>query len=134
MTENTVSQPMERARSVAGRAYVPYSHYRVGAVVTADDGSRFEGCNVENAAYGSTICAEANALSTAAAAGVRKITTVHVASLDADTPCYPCGNCLQLMVEFGVESVVIEDGDGGEIEYARSELLPHSFGPEDLPG
>jgi cytidine deaminase len=125
------SELHEEARSAAANAYAPYSDFRVGAVVVAADGRIFTGCNVENAAYGSAICAEANAISTAAAAGVRKIDTVIVACLDAGE-CYPCGNCRQLMREFSVETVVVQDGSGTLREHSFEEILPHSFGPDTL--
>ena len=80
----------------------------MGAVVVADDGRVFTGCNVENAAYGAAICAEGNAISSAAAAGVRKIEAVIVACLDTGE-CYPCGNCRQLMREFQVGRIVVQD-------------------------
>ncbi len=122
---------IDRARRVAERAYAPYSRFRVGAVVVTPEGATFEGVNVENAAYGATICAEANAISTAAAAGVRTLATVAVGCLDADE-CYPCGNCRQLMREFGVEHVVVQ-GTGGRVRiHPLGDLLPHSFGPESL--
>lgn len=120
-----------RAREAAEHAYAPYSGFRVGAVVVAADGSEFAGCNVENSAYGSGICAEGNAISTAAANGVRKLVTVVVACLDGGE-CYPCGNCRQLMREFGVEWVVVQDGRGGLRSHPFAELLPHSFGPDSL--
>lgn len=121
----------EKAQSAAANAYAPYSKFRVGAVVVADDGRLFSGCNVENAAYGSGICAEGNAISSAAAAGVRKIETVVVACLDAGE-CYPCGNCRQLMREFDVDTVVVQDGKGSLRVHAFEEILPHSFGPDSL--
>jgi cytidine deaminase len=121
----------EKARIAAANAYAPYSKFRVGAVVVADDGRVFAGCNVENAAYGSAICAEANAISTAAAAGIRKIETIVVACLDAGE-CYPCGNCRQLMREFSVATVVVRDGSGSLREHSFDDILPHSFGPESL--
>lgn len=121
----------EKARIAAANAYAPYSKFRVGAVVVADDGRVFAGCNVENAAYGSAICAEANAISTAAAAGIRKIETIVVACLDAGE-CYPCGNCRQLMREFSVTTVVVRDGSGSLREHSFDDILPHSFGPESL--
>ena len=125
------SELLVLADAAAERAYAPYSNYLVGAVVRARDGRVFEGVNVENAAYGATICAEANAISTAAAAGVRELHTVAVGCLDADE-CYPCGNCRQLMREFGVEHVVVQ-GTGGRVRiHPLGDLLPHSFGPESL--
>ncbi len=132
-SEREAGALLDRARRVADRAYAPYSRFRVGAVAVAPDGAAFDGVNVENAAYGSTICAEANAISTAAAAGVREIVTLAVGCLDADE-CYPCGNCRQLMREFGVRHVVVQ-GTGGRVRVVTlDELLPHSFGPESLPG
>ena len=120
-----------RARDAAANSYAPYSSFHVGAVVVADDGRVFSGCNVENAAYGSAICAEGNAISTAAAAGVRKIDTVVVACLDAGE-CYPCGNCRQLMREFAVDTVVVQDGAGALRIHGFGDILPHSFGPDSL--
>lgn len=122
---------LDQARSVAARAYAPYSRFRVGAVALAPDGAAFEGVNVENAAYGATICAEANAISSAAATGIRELSIVAVGCLDADE-CSPCGNCRQLMREFGVQHVVVQ-GEGGRTRiYTLEQLLPHSFGPEAL--
>ncbi len=122
---------VDHARRVAKHAYAPYSKFRVGAVAVTSDGRVFEGVNVENAAYGATICAEANAISTAAAAGVRDLTAIAVGCLDVDE-CYPCGNCRQLMREFGVEHVVVQ-GTGGRVRvHPLADLLPHSFGPESL--
>ena len=121
----------EKARDVASRAHAPYSGFRVGAAVVADDGRVFTGCNVENAAYGSSICAEGNAISSAAAAGVRKIDTVVIACLDGGE-CYPCGNCRQLMREFSVDTVVVQDGSGGLRTHRFEEVLPHAFGPDSL--
>ena len=130
-TPDDAGRLLDRARVVADRAYAPYSHFRVGAVAVDADGQEYEGVNVENAAYGATVCAEANAISTAAAAGVRILPTVAVGCLDTDE-CYPCGNCRQLMREFGVERVIVQ-GIGGRLRvHTLDELLPHSFGPENL--
>jgi cytidine deaminase len=114
------------ARAVAQGAYAPFSKFRVGAVIVDADGNRYTGANVENSAYGAVICAEANAISTAVAAGVRKIVTVAVSCIDADEPGYPCGNCRQLMNEFRVERVIV-DGPDGPVEHTLEELLPHGF-------
>lgn len=129
MNDNT--DLYQAAREAAANAYAPYSGFHVGAIVVADDGRVFSGCNVENAAYGSGICAEGNAISSAAAAGVRKIDSVIIACLDAGE-CYPCGNCRQLMREFSVDTVVVQDGEGSLRTHAFSEILPHSFGPDSL--
>ncbi len=122
---------LEAAAEAATTSYSPYSNFRVGAVVVASDGTHYSGTNIENAAFGASICAEANAITTAAANGVRKVDTVAVVCLDGDL-CTPCGNCRQIMREFGVERVVMRDGDGNDYEMTLDELLPRSFGPEAL--
>ena len=119
------------AATAAEQSYSPYSNYRVGAVVVASDGVEYRGCNVENAAYGASICAEANAITNAAGHGARAINTVAVTCLDGDA-CSPCGNCRQIMREFGVRRVILTDEAGNPVEYELDELLPRSFGPEDL--
>ena len=128
---NEAQRLITEARNAAETSYSPYSRFRVGAVVVAADGIEYRGCNVENAAYGASICAEANAISTAAANGVREIHTVAVTCLDSEG-CTPCGNCRQIMREFGVQRVILTNEDGTPVEYALEDLLPHSFGPEDL--
>ncbi len=118
------------AREAAELAYVPYSNFRVGSVVVADDGRVFTGANIENASYPASSCAEATAINTAAAAGVRKIETVAVACIDADDVegAYPCGRCRQIMSEFDVENVIVTAGEGSEVrEHTLDELLPHRF-------
>lgn len=122
---------LEQAERIALKAHVPYSRFRVGAVVVLPDGSTYEGCNVENAAYGSSVCAEVNAITTAVSNGASKIDVVAVVALDID-PCPPCGGCRQVMREFGVRSVVMRNDDGSATEVLLSDLLPMSFGPEDL--
>jgi cytidine deaminase len=119
------------AREAAERSYSPYSGFRVGAAAIASDGSIVTGANIENAAYGATICAEANAVTTAAAAGARKIDRVAVACLDGDL-CTPCGNCRQILREFGVSTVILEGPDGSAHPVSLDDLLPMSFGPEAL--
>ncbi len=117
---------IDRARNRAENAYAPFSKFRVGAVVVAADGTTYEGANVENSAFGSAMCAEATAIGNAVSNGIRKIDTVAVACIDADEPGYPCGNCRQLMVEFGVERILI-DGPEGVVEYNLDDLIPHGF-------
>ena len=121
------------ARRAALRSYSPYSRFRVGAVVVDSEGRRHTGANVENAAYGSSICAEATAISGAVARGVRRIEGVAVACVDADgvDNAYPCGNCRQLMNEFGVEWVVVAAGEGSEVRrHHLSDLHPYGFSLE----
>lgn len=121
-----------RAREAAERAYAPYSAFRVGAAVVTEDGTVYTGANVENAAFPATMCAEANAIGSAAADGHRKIAIVAVTSLDGDET-YPCGNCRQIMREFGVDTILVGRADGGVSTHSLGALLPHSFGPEHLP-
>jgi len=120
----------QKARKAAEGSYSPYSNFRVGAVVVADDGRVFTGANIENAAYPASSCAEATAINTAAAAGVRKIETVAVACVDAAEVdgAYPCGRCRQIMSEFDVETVLVTAGPGTEErEHTLDELLPYRF-------
>ena len=128
---STHEELLALATVAAGRSYSPYSKFRVGAAVVAGDGSIHTGANIENAAYGATICAEANAISTAAALGIRAIDTVAVVCLDGAL-CTPCGNCRQVMREFGVKVVVLQDADGSPHPVTLEDLLPMSFGPEAL--
>lgn len=123
---------METAREAATGSYSPYSDFRVGAVAVSPSGETYAAANIENAAYPAGLCAETLAVGMAAVAGERHLTTVAVACLDADEPCYPCGKCRQIMREFGVERILVQDGAGGIIEHSFDELLPHSFGPEML--
>jgi cytidine deaminase len=118
------------ARAAAEGSYSPYSGFRVGAAVLGSEGEVFTGANVENASYPSSSCAEATAINTAVAHGVRKIDTVAVACIDAGTVegAYPCGRCRQIMAEFGVERVLVTAGEGSEVrEHTLDELLPHRF-------
>ena len=118
------------ARVSALASYSPYSGFRVGAVVVGENGETFTGANVENAAYPVSSCAEATAISTAVAQGVRKIKAVAVACIDAEDVdgAYPCGRCRQIMSEFDVESVIVTGGEGSEWrEHTLDELLPHRF-------
>lgn len=117
---------LEIAQEAAGKAYAPYSAIRVGAVAVTPDGDRYTGANVENAAYPSTLCAEAVAIGSAAAAGERQIDTVAVACLDL-ADCYPCGQCRQRMAEFGVRRVVVQGPSGEAVEHGLEDLLPHGF-------
>lgn len=128
----TDAELLTRARGAADAAYAPYSEFRVGAAVLTADGEVFTGANVENAAYGSTICAEANAIGTAVSAGHTDLEALAVSCPDDDGHCYPCGNCRQLMKEFGVRRLIVTDGRGDVRVHALDEVLPHAFGPEDL--
>jgi cytidine deaminase len=123
---------MDAAREASRSAYAPYSDFRVGAAILTEGGEIHAGCNVENASYGLAICAERNAAATMAFAnpGDREIRLVAVFSPDA-APCFPCGACRQVLREFGCKEVVVEEASGLR-RYPFEEILPHSFGPEDL--
>lgn len=126
---------MQAARTAAQNAYAPYSEFRVGAAVLTESGEVVTGCNVENAAYGTTICAEANAISTAVAQGVGPLKSIAVACVDADSTedAYPCGNCRQIINEFGISIVHVGIGTGEASSHEASELLPHGFQLTDRP-
>ena len=117
------------ARRAAEAAYVPYSHFRVGAAVLAG-GAVFSGCNVENASYGLTICAERNAIFAAVAAGHRRITAIALSCVDAaaDAPpgsLMPCGACRQVMAEFGPPDLPVTIDRVGTMPLDA--LLPNAF-------
>ena len=122
---------VESARAVQQRAYAPYSRFRVGCALEADDGRVFVGCNVENASYGLTICAERAAVCAAVAAGARRLRRAVVVT-DANPPAAPCGACRQVLSEFGRDLLVEGIGPAGAVRWTMAELLPSAFGPEQL--
>lgn len=114
-------------------SYVPYSHFPVGAVLLCEDGQVFTGCNVENAAYGSTICAERTAVLKAVSEGRREGWTAIAIAGRGEDFCWPCGACRQVLYEFAPElRVLAARGDGCWQEAALADLLPHGFGPKSL--
>jgi cytidine deaminase len=120
------------AKAAAGKAYAPYSKFRVGAAVLTGGGKLFAGCNVENASYGLCNCAERTAIFSAVAAGEQKITCVVVYT-PTKTATAPCGACRQVINEFGPEARVISFCSGtDEIDVSLGALLPGAFGPADL--
>lgn len=124
---------MDAAREAARTAYAPYSNFLVGAAILTEGGAVHAGCNVENASYGLSICAERNAATSMVSADPddRRIKSVAVFSPNA-SPCFPCGACRQFLREFGCDEVVVEDASGLLRRYPFEEILPNSFGPEDL--
>ena len=122
---------VRRARTVMANAYAPYSKFHVGAAIEADDGSVHVGCNVENASYGLTICAERMAVGAAVAAGKRKLVRVAVATA-VEPPATPCGACRQLLAEFGLDLEIIAVGPTSERRWRLRELLPEAFTRESL--
>ena len=128
----THEELLARAREAAGRAYVPYSTFHVGAAILTEGGAVHAAANIENASYGLSMCAERSAVFAMANADPadRRIAVVAIASPDA-SPCWPCGACRQVLHEFGCREVVVER-DGAPVPYAFEDILPHAFGPEDL--
>lgn len=120
------------AQEAYKNAYVPYSHYPVGAATLWGSGRIVSGCNVENASYGLTICAERNAIFHAASLGERELRAVAIAVPTEDFPS-PCGACRQVLREFAQECLVIlVNGKGQTKTTSLKALLPESFGPEFL--
>ena len=121
---------LDAARAAALHAHAPYSRFRVGAAVLAHDGRVFTGCNVENASYGLTLCAERTALAAAVAAGARPIHAVAVACLDANPALgpegrSPCGACRQWLLELAPDAVI--HLEGWDRPVTARELLPWGF-------
>ena len=120
------------ARDASLRAYCPYSRFPVGAALLAQDGKIYAGCNVENASYGLTMCAERNAVFHAVASGMTSIRAM-VLFTPTDHPTTPCGACRQVLNEFGPNALVRAVCNGTEtIELTVAELLPQAFGPGNL--
>jgi len=127
-----IQQMRLAAAAVAEKAYCPYSHFPVGAAVLTESGEIFAGCNVENASYGLTICAERNAIFQAVARGASTIRAVVISTRTAD-PAPPCGACRQVINEFGPNATVFSFGLGTSAAvHSLAELLPWAFGPSNL--
>jgi len=128
----TAEELIEAARRVRQRAYVPYSHFAVGAALLGCSGKVYEGCNVENVSYGLTICAERTAVFKAVSEGEREFQALAVVT---STGGSPCGACRQVLAEFNVQMAVhVADVEGHYRTFTVAELLPEAFLPEDLPG
>lgn len=123
---------VQKALEMRNYAYAPYSHFRVGAALESVDGQVFTGCNVENAAYGSSICAERTALVKAVSEGVTRFRRIAIAG-DSEDYCWPCGACRQMLREFGTAlEVLVVNRNGAYQKLTLEGLLPHSFGPATL--
>ena len=120
------------AVTMLDRAYCPYSHFAVGAALECADGTVFTGCNIENAAFSPTICAERTAVAKAVSEGHTDFVRIVVAGR-CESFCVPCGVCRQVLREFAPDmEIICLNSKGEEQVLTRTELLPHSFGPEFL--
>lgn len=125
--DETAEKLLSAARECRERAFAPFSGFRVGAAVEADDGTIFAGCNVESASYGLTMCAERVAIFSAVAAGRKRIKRISVVA-ESDELTAPCGACRQVIWEFGGDiPVLIVNTNGESVERQMSELLPMAF-------
>jgi len=124
---------VELAKDAREKAYVPYSHFKVGACVLTEDGKAYQGCNIENASYGLTNCAERTALFSAYANGDRKLKAIAVVA-DTEGPVSPCGACRQVMMELGGEDmvVILSNMKGDYAVVTVKDLLPGAFTSKDL--
>ena len=122
------------AVAMLDRAYIPYSHFPVGAALECSDGTVFTGCNIENASFGPTICAERTAVAKAVSEGHRDFVRIVIAGRSREL-CVPCGVCRQVMREFCSPErfrVIVARSPEDYREYTLDQLLPQSFGPENL--
>jgi cytidine deaminase len=126
MVDGTERDLADAARAMLQCAYAPYSRFRVGAVLVAEGGARFLGCNVENRSLGLTLCAERVAVGAAVAADHRRFSRLVLVS-DSEVPISPCGACRQVLAEFGTELLVVSFGSrGARWEGSIAELLPRA--------
>ena len=130
---------INEAKKAREKAYVPYSNFMVGAALVTTDGKIYHGCNIENAAYSPTNCAERTAFFRAVYEGEREFSQIAVVGapkgVEADLLTAPCGVCRQVMMEFcdpETFTIIMPDGKGGIIEILLKDLLPLGFGPDNL--
>ena len=127
MTETLVAA----ARRAQQQAYAPYSRYQVGAALEAEDGQIYTGCNVENASFGLTICAERTAVAAAVTAGARRFRRIAIV-VGSEPPAAPCGACRQVLAEFGLDLAGESVGPSTRFTWTLRHLLPDAFGPGHL--
>lgn len=135
MTNEELIQEAQKART---HAYAPYSHFKVGAALLTKNGRVYLGCNIENAAYSPSNCAERTAFFKAVYEGERDFSKIAIVggaeNGDALVPCAPCGVCRQVMVEFCEPDfqIILTDGNDSYKQIELKDLIPLSFGPENL--
>ena len=131
MTIEAVPDALLKSASLAREnAYAPYSKFAVGAAVESGNGKIYSGCNVENAAYGLTNCAERTAIFNAVSCGESDLVRILVLA-DTAEPIAPCGACRQVMWEFNIQEVILCNMAGGYKVFGLNELLPYAFGSDD---
>ncbi len=133
MTELEIQKLMDCAIKARENAYSPYSYFAVGAALLCEDGTLFEGCNIENASYGLTNCAERTAIFKAVSEGYIKFKALAVVA-DTEGPCAPCGACRQVMAEFKIPLIIMGNLMGNIKIVTIEELLPFSFSECDVTG
>ena len=133
MTELETQKLMDCAIKARENAYSPYSHFSVGAALLCEDGTLYEGCNIENASYGLTNCAERTAIFKAVSEGHIKFKALAVVA-DTEGPCAPCGACRQVMAEFKIPLIIMGNLMGNIKIVTIEELLPFSFSECDVTG
>lgn len=133
MTELEIQKLMDCAIKARENAYSPYSHFAVGAALLCEDGALYEGCNIENASYGLTNCAERTAIFKAVSEGHIKFKALAVVA-DTEGPCAPCGACRQVMAEFKIPLIIMGNLMGNIKIVTIEELLPFSFSECDVTG
>ena len=133
MTELEIQKLMDCAIKARENAYSPYSHFAVGAALLCEDGTLYEGCNIENASYGLTNCAERTAIFKSVSEGHIKFKALAVVA-DTEGPCAPCGACRQVMAEFKIPLIIMGNLMGNIKIVTIEELLPFSFSECDVTG
>ena len=133
MTELEIQKLMDCAIKAREKAYSPYSHFAVGAALLCEDGTLYEGCNIENVSYGLTNCAERTAIFKAVSEGHIKFKALAVVA-DTEGPCAPCGACRQVMAEFKIPLIIMGNLMGNIKIVTIEELLPFSFSECDVIG
>lgn len=133
LSENQILDYIDEINSLLERAYVPYSKFPVAALLIDDNGKKHKGVNVENASFGLTLCAERNAITTAVTEGMKKIKLLVITG-NTPEPISPCGACRQVIKEFSnKDTIIILTNKKRKYRITSlEELLPYSFGPEDL--
>ena len=131
MTPNQQKHLIKKAVAAIRRSYAPYSRFCVGAALLTREGRVFQGCNVENASYGLTLCAERAAVAVAVASGCRQFKAIAIAGGRPKAPPYPCGACLQVLTEFCKPDCLILLASATQLSvfqtYRLKDLLPHAF-------